>query len=473
MILVFGTVSLFALMGVAYSYATKDQFQTVDAYLTARNALATGPAAATTLASIMGAWILFSPAEAGTWGGITAFGGYAVAQAAVIALYAVLGPRLRRLAPQGSTLPEYVYYRYGKAMYLVVLTVSIFYMAVFLAAELTGIALAVNLVAGVPLWLTALAVGGGTLVYAAYGGIRSSIFTDGIQTAVIIPTLILAFAGTLSALGGAGSVVTLVRQADPTLLSFGHRGGWEFTATLLISVIAANLFHQGFWSRVYACRDDAAVRNSFTLAGLLVVPVMVLAGSFGLFAVAGGYLTSPSSAMFEVILAVAPAWVINTVLVLAVALVMSSADTLINAIAGTFTVDIARFRKDIDAGRLLFYARLLTGLVCAGVVAVAARGYSVLYLFFIADLVCSAAAFPTVYGLYGRRFSGGSAVAATLVGVAAGALLFPDPAFTRGNLLYSFAAAFFIPVLLTLLLSRRGEEVDLEKLGERIHDVRM
>lgn len=473
MVLVFSVVTLFTVAGMAYSYLTRELFKTVDDYLTARHTLATGPAAATIFASIMGAWILFSPAEAGTWGGITAFGGYAVAQAAVIVLYSVFGPRLRQLAPQGSTLPEYVYYRYGKAMYLVVLAVSVFYMGVFLAAELTGIALAVFLVNGVPLWVTALAVGGGTLAYAAYGGIRGSIFTDVIQTAVIVPTLVLAFAGTILALGGVDSIVAVIRQADPMLLSLGHRGGWEFTATLVISVIAANLFHQGFWSRVYACRDDATVRRSFTIAGFLVVLGMLLAGSFGLLAVAGGTLTSPSSALFEVILAVTPSWVINTVLVLAVALVMSSADTLINAIAGTFTVDIARFRPDIAPQRLLAYARLLTGLVCAAAVAVAAQGYSVLYLFFIADLVCVAAAFPTFYGMYGRRFSGSSAVAAALTGIAVGALLFPDPAFTRGNLLASFAAAFFIPAVLTLLLSRRGDETDLEKLGERIHDMRM
>ncbi|MBS4022910.1 MAG: hypothetical protein KGZ79_10930 [Dethiobacter sp.] len=465
-------VVIFTLAGVVYIYSTRRQLQTVDDFLTARQTLTIWPAVATVLASIMGAWILFSPAESGAWGGLTAFGGYAVAQALVIILYSVLGPRLRQLAPHGSTLPEYVYYRYGKGMYAVVLVVSVFYMAVFLAAELTGIALAVFLVTGNPLWVTALLVGGGTLIYTTYGGIRGTIFTDTIQTFIFLPTLLLAFIGTTLALGGAGNIVYRVRQVDSSLLSLGHVGAWQFTATLIIAVIAANLFHQGFWSRVYSCRDDATVRKSFLIAGLLIVPIVMIAGSFGLMAVAEGTLASPSSALFEVVLNVTPSWVINVVLILAIALVMSSADTLINGIASVFTVDIARFSKGIGRNQLLSAARIITGAICAAAILVASRGYSVLYLFFVADLVCAAAVFPTFYGFYSRHYPGWAAVSSTLAGIFAGLLFFPNPAFTRGNLLFSFAIAFFIPVALTLVLGRSGLPIDLDGLGEKIHDVK-
>ena len=473
MIWVLFTVVAFTFIGVIYIYKTGQQIKTVDDYLTARKTLTTWPATTTILASIMGAWILFSPAESGTWGGITAFGGYAVAQALVIILYAVLGPRLRHLAPQGSTLPEYVYYRYGKVMYTVVLIVSVFYMAVFLAAELTGIALAVYLITGTPLWVTALLVGGGTLVYTTYGGIRGTIFTDTIQAFIFIPTLLLAFAATVFALGGTASVVSRVQELDPSLLGLKHVGAWQFAATLMIAIIAANLFHQGFWSRVYACRDDTVVRKSFLIAGLLVVPIVIVAGFFGLMAVAEGTLTSPSTALFEVVLRTTPQWVINVVLILAIALVMSSADTLINGITSVFTVDIARYRKDISPVRLIFYARVITGGICAVVIMVASQGYSVLYLFFIADLVCAAAAFPTFYGLYSRHFPGWAAVVATVTGILTGAIFFPDPAFTRGNLLISFAVAFFIPTILTLALSKRGPEIQLDELKVKVHDVKI
>lgn len=458
----YGTVLFFTVVAVIYLYRTRNSLRTIDDYLTARQTLSAAPAAATILASIMGAWILFSPAEAGTWGGLTAFGGYAVAQALVIALYAVFGPRMRQLAPRGTTLSEYIYYRYGKSMYIIVLFVSVFYMAVFLAAELTGIALAVYLVAGIPLWVTALLVGGGTLIYTTYGGIRGTIFTDGIQALVMIPALVLAFAGTLIYAGGFESVVSRIRYTDPSLLGIGHPGGWEFAGSLLIAVVAANLFHQGFWSRVYACKDDSTVRRSFLWAGLLVVPIVFITGSFGLMAVAEGATASPSAALFEVVLAVAPAWVISTVLVLAVVLVMSSADTLLNGMAGVFTADLARFSKELNPRRLMFFARIATAFICVAVILIASRGYSVLYLFLLADLVCAAAVFPAFYGMYCRRLPGWAAAVSALAGMAGGALLFPDPSFTRGNLLYSFAIALIIPLIISLALRRRGPEIELK-----------
>ncbi|NLK01419.1 MAG: Na+/proline symporter, partial [Clostridia bacterium] len=117
LLLLFLTVAVFTLLAVFHIYNTRNTFTTFDDFLTARNHLGTGAGAATVLASIMGAWILFSPAEAGTWGGIAAFGGYAVAQGLAMVAFAIVGPRMRKLAPKGTTLFEFIYYRYGRAMY--------------------------------------------------------------------------------------------------------------------------------------------------------------------------------------------------------------------------------------------------------------------------------------------------------------------------------------------------------------------
>lgn len=471
--LVLLTVTGFTLIAVLYVYYTRNKYTTIDAFLTARGTLGTWTSAATIFASIMGAWILFSPAESGTWGGVTAFVGYALAQALSIIAFAVLGPKMRRIAPHGSSLTEFVYYRFGRSMYGVTLIVAVFYMAVFLSAELTGIALGIRMIMGLPLWATALLVGMGTLIYTTYGGIRGSIFTDTLQAAIIIPALLIAFSAALKAFGGLSGLTSEIGEIDLSLLSMGHRGGLEFTATLIIAIIAANLFHQGFWSRVYACRDIKVVQRSFIIAGITIIPVVAVAGSFGLMAVAGGALEVPSVAFFSVVLGITPPWVILVVLVLALALVMSSADTLINGIATVFTVDIARFYPDINGQKLRFWARVLTGIVCVVVIAVASRGYSVLYLFLVADLVCAGAVFPTFYGLYSERLTGNGAVISTLAGIGAGALLFPDPAFTRGSLLYSFLMALVVSTIISLVFCFTSRSAaDLDGLVEKVYDIK-
>ncbi len=467
---IFITVA-FTVMALIYVYLTRDRFKTVDSFLTARGTLTTWVAMATVLASIMGAWILFSPAEAGTWGGLLAFGGYAVAQALAVMMFAVIGPRLRKVAPRGSTLTEFVYYRYGIPMYILTLISSIFYMSIFLAAELTGIALAVNLITGLPLWLTALIIGGGTLIYTTYGGIRGSIFTDTIQAVIMIPALLIAFFAAVYFLGGFGDIIGRAQEVSPDLLGFGHRSGWEFAVTLLIAVIAANAFHAGFWSRVFAAKDDSTVRKSFMVAGLLVIPIMMVAGFFGIMWIMLEEPAMPSAALFEVILSATPSWMVGIIIMLGIALVMSSADTVINGIANILTVDLARFKKDLSPENLKMYARIITGLICLVVIGVASQGYGVLYLFFIADLVCAAALVPLLYGLYSSRFPGWAAALSTTIGLFAGAVYFPDPMFTRGNLLLSFAVALVIPAILTLILSRFGKPISFEELSRKIGDV--
>jgi Na+/proline symporter len=155
-------------------------------------------------------------------------------------------------------------------------------------------------------------------------------------------------------------------------------------------------------------------------------------------------------------------------LVLAVALVMSSVDTLLSALASLFTVDVARLRPGLSGDRLLLVSRWLTLVpaVLAGLIAL--QGYSVLYLFLLADLICVAAAVPTFYGLYESRLSGRVAIAASLLGLIAGGLLFPDPTFARGSLFYSFGLAALVPAVICAVLGRRGEIFTLEGLQRRV-----
>jgi Na+/proline symporter len=376
-------------------------------------------------------------------------------------------------------------------MYLFILGVMLFYMFIFLSAELTGIAAAVKLVADIPLVWTAIIAAVGTITYTSYGGIRASIFTDGVQFVVIIPLLIVAFIAAVIALGGFGAAFDPVSDAAPQLLSLGHRPGIEFGVTLVIAILAANMFHQGFWQRVYACRDTRTLRRAFLIAGLVIVPIIFAAGLFGVMAVGFEVPAESSSvALFALIIEALPAWVVVLVLVLAMALVMSSMDTLLNGIASAVTSDLSRFRPGIKAAPLLRSSRGLTVAVALPAVFIAAQGYSVLYLLLIADLVCAASVFPVFYGLYNRQLTGRAALASCIFGIAAGVLFFPKSDFTpwlefprwlaflqggEGDFLVSFATALGVSVAIAVAWSalasrqRLVSRYDYRRLDEQVH----
>ena len=475
----FITALFFAALGIMY---VRRRQLTVEEYIINRGSAGTGVAVATVVASVAGAWILFSPAETGTWAGMVALIGYGLGQAAPLVAFAIVGPRMRRLMPHGHSLTEFVWHRFGPAMYVFVLGVMIFYMFIFLSAELTGIAEALGLVADTPLWLTALVVTVGTVAYTTYGGIRASIFTDNIQFVLIFPLLLIAFAVTVVTLGGFGGALDPVRDTASELLSLTHGPGIEFGATLIIAILAANMFHQGFWQRVYTSRDDATVRKAFLFGGLLVIPIIFITGLFGVIAVGYGVPAEKASvALFSLLVEALPTWTVMVVLVLALALVMSSMDTLLNGIASAVTSDLPRWRPGIKTAVLLRSSRILTIAVAVPAVFIAAQGYSVLYLFLIADLVCAGAVFPVFYGLYSRRLTGTTALASCIIGIGVGALFFPKSDFTPwldiplgGKFLVSFGAALGVSVVLVVVLGaliarlRAAPEYDFRRLEEEI-----
>lgn len=460
----------FAVAGIVYSRRSAGNLEN---YISARGTAGGYATAATLIASGMGAWILFGPVEAATWGGLPAIIGYALGSALPAVAFIFLGKRLRRLMPEGHTLTEYVFHRFGRPMYALTLIVIVFYMFIFLAAEITGMALIASLIAGVPLWTTALIVLAATLAYTTYGGLRASIFTDKVQTILIIPLLAILLAAGYILLGGAAPTMSGLAENAPELLGLGYLPGVEGGATFLIALVAANLFHQGYWQRIYAARDERAMTGGFLASAVATVPLVFAMGLFGLAAVGLGRAETPSVALFSVLLEAMPPVLVLVLVILGFMLVMSSADTLINGLASIVAVDAKRAVPGASASTLLRLSRYSTVVLAVPLLLIASQGYSVLYLFLLADLVCAAAVFPVFLGLFSERYSGLAATVSTLAGLACGWLIFPDPAMTEGSLLWSFVAALGVSVVVSLVaMAFSSSRFDMKSLARSVRYIK-
>lgn len=441
----------FALAGVWYSRRDRGSLED---YVIARNSQSTMATMLTLLASSLGAWILFAPAQAATWGGLAAIIGYALGAMSPRLVMIPLGRRMRELIPQGHTLTEFVITRFGKPMYALTLLIMMFYMFITLAAETTAIAKLVTMISPVPLWATASIVMGCTLLYTTYGGLRASIFTDKIQMIVIVPLLALLLVLGWKAVGGAGPTIEGLQAHAPQLLDLGDPAGIKAGLTFFVAILLTGLFHQGNWQRVYAAKDNRTMRNGFLLGGLMAAPVIFLMGLFGLAFVGLGHQGDSSVALFTVITPRLPDWVAIALIPLGLSLVMSTADTVISAVSSIIAVDVRRLAPSVSRKSLMMLSRWLVVLLAIPVLLVAAQGYSVLYLFLLADLFCSAAAFPVFFGLYSKRHTGTIAVISTLCGLVAGIALFPAPGEKPQYLLESFLLAAFVPVVVSAILLR-------------------
>jgi Na+/proline symporter len=106
-------------------------------------------------ASALGAWILFGPASAATWGGLGAVLGYALGAATPMLLLFNFGPKIRKEFPKGLTLTEFIKKRFGYSILKISLFLILFYLIIFLIAEVTAIAFLLNFISKTPLWITA------------------------------------------------------------------------------------------------------------------------------------------------------------------------------------------------------------------------------------------------------------------------------------------------------------------------------
>lgn len=405
-------VSLAAFAWIGVRAAARFGVGDRDRYLTARASQGALALALSFFASALGAWILFSPPEVGTFAGALGVAGYAVGQAAAIAIFAWVGPLVRARIPAGTTLLELVRGRYGEGAHAYVAAVSVLYMFVFLTAELTAIGGVLALLSGAQPLVAIVAVAGATAAYTAYGGLPASIATDRWQAWLVLALVVLAALAVGAENGRVLDHAAAAERAAP--LSTGA----EVAVVLVLAIVAANLFHQGFWQRVWAATDDRALRRGALGGAALIVPVVLLAGIAGMVAAGAGTVEQPSLALFG-LLAGLGAPFLALVVVLAVGLVASSVDTLQNGLTALVATGLRRRRIGTRG------ARLATIALTVPAAAIALEGISVLRLFLVADLLAATIALPVLLALWRavpRAAALAGAAAGPLAVVAAGAL---------------------------------------------------
>ena len=216
---------IFLIVGISYS----KKYQGINNYLVANRSVGTFSLTTSLVASALGAWILFGPASAATWGGIGAVLGYALGTAFPLFILIYLGKKFRIFYPKGKTLIEVIRIRFGSKLFKLILFLSIFYMTIFLIAEVTAVSILINYISGTDLWITALTVIASSLAYTLYGGLRASIFTDNIQFIVLGLLLIIGFSYLIS-FNSNDFNVEFIRSNKPNLLSINYLP--NFTAGL-------------------------------------------------------------------------------------------------------------------------------------------------------------------------------------------------------------------------------------------------
>jgi Na+/proline symporter len=420
---------IFVIFGIYHS----KKFQGINNYLTANRNIGLFSLTTSLVASALGAWILFGPASASTWGGIGAVIGYALGTGFPMIFLIYLGKKIRSDFPKGSSLIEYMRQKFGKSLFKLILLMTIFYMFIFLCAEVTAVAVLINYISGTELWITALIVIISTLTYTLYGGLRASIFTDNIQM-FVIAVLLLITISYITLFNGNNFSFEFIESKNPQLLSSSYVPSYTAGLTFFIAVAATNLFHQGNWQRVYAAKNYETLKKGLIISFLIIVPIVFLMGFIGMVSFSVDPTNRPDLGFFTLLLKEQTELLSLLIIVLGLALTISTVDTLVNAISSLFVVDgKATFNFDKKTDYLKLSKYFIIGLSII-VFIIASKGFDILYLFLLADLFCCAFVFTVFYSFYNKRINENIAYISIIVGLIAGFLIFPFPDFSKSLL---------------------------------------
>lgn len=152
-------------------------------------------------AAAFGCSVLSANPEAGMKGKWIAVGSYGLANAAPYWILVKLGPKLHSLLKmEGFTIVDFVYYRFGLAVYIAVNLCSVLFMFICLTAELTSAANAFSFISkpseSFPHWIVPLLICFATGAYSLTAGFKASLITDRIQAPSAIVLLIIIVVGT-------------------------------------------------------------------------------------------------------------------------------------------------------------------------------------------------------------------------------------------------------------------------------------
>lgn len=333
------------------------------------------------------------------------------------------------------TMPEFLERRYNAAARWYLTTVSIVaYVLTKISVTLFAGALVVREVTGLGMWTSAAAIVVATGVYTIAGGLRAVIYTEVMQTVVLIMGSLLLTVLGLHALGGWSGLQASVPPDFFSMWKPSDHPAFPWTGIVFGAPILGVWYwctDQAIVQRVLAARNETQARRGTILAGYLkILPVFifVLPGviAAALYSDVRGAATD--QAFPALVTRLLPVGLKGLVIAGMLAALMSSLASVFNSCSTLLTWDVYRkLRPQASEMRLVTVGRLATGvLVVLGLAWIPFMKYisSQLYIYLqsVQAYIAPPIAACFLLGLFFRRLNGTGAMASLCTGFVLGAL---------------------------------------------------
>ena len=334
------------------------------------------------------------------------------------------------------TMPEFLERRFNRqsAVYLAGISI-IAYIFTKISVQLYAASVVLERVAGWKLWETAVVLVIATGIYTVAGGLAAVIYTDTVQTLILITGAVALTVIGLAKVGGFAHLRTMVPTGYFHMIKPISDPDFPWTGIFFGAPILGIWYwctDQVIVQRVLSARDEGHAKAGTIFAGFLkILPVfmLVLPGIIA-YALFRDQLKTPDFAYPTLVLNLLPVGLVGLVMAALLAAVMGAMSSVFNSASTLVTLDFyKKIRPQASENQLVNFGRIATGImVLLGLLWVPFIHYisSQLYIYLqsVQAYISPPIAACFVLGILWPRLNGSGAITSLLTGFVLGATRF-------------------------------------------------
>ena len=334
------------------------------------------------------------------------------------------------------TMPEFLERRFSRncAVYLAAISI-IAYIFTKISVQLYAASVVLERVAGWKLWETAVVLVIAVGIYTVAGGLAAVIYTDTVQTLILITGAVALTIIGLHRVGGLAHLRTMVPAGYFHMIKPISDHDFPWTGIFFGAPILGIWYwctDQVIVQRVLSARDEGHAKAGTIFAGFLkILPVfmLVLPGIIA-YALFKDQLKTPDFAYPTLILNLLPTGLVGLVLAALLAAVMGAMSSVFNSTSTLVTLDFyKKIRPQASESQLVNFGRVATGvMVVLGLLWVPFIHYisSQLYIYLqsVQAYISPPIAACFVLGILWPRLNASGAITSLLAGFVLGAVRF-------------------------------------------------
>ncbi|WP_339487948.1 sodium:solute symporter [Pseudomonas sp. EL_65y_Pfl2_R95] len=414
----------------------------------------------TMAATVLGGASTIGTVRLGYVYGLSGFWLCAALGAGIIGISLLLAKPLLKL--KIYTVTQVLERRYSPTARHASAAIMLIYAVMIGAISTIAIGTVMEVLFGLPFWVTVLIGGGIVVAYSTIGGMWSLSLTDIVQ--FLIMTIGLVFILMPMSISDAGGWNALVEKLPASYFSLTAIG-WDTIITYFLIYFFGIFIGQDIWQRVFTARSEKVAKISGTAAGIYCILYGLAAAVIGMAAkVVLPDLANANDAFASIVQASLPDGIRGLVIAAALAALMSTASAGLLAASTTAAQDLwplfSKRKNSSESAHINRIFTLLLGCVVLAIALVVSDVISALTLAY--NLLVGGMLIPLLGAVYWKRATTAGAIVSMALGsLTAAVFMYIDGLEANTPIYYSLAVGAVSFIVVSLLASKQAPAMHL------------